>query len=157
MTGEARTHERPQIRSCRNEDFPALRATLAETPETVSWLPDAESLGTTAGGTILLVSESQGHIDGFVVGRQAADEAEILNIAVRIARRRGGVGAALLLAILEMFQDQKAGRVFLEVRESNAAAISFYQEHGFRAAGRRASYYRHPDEAALILEKKLVG
>jgi [ribosomal protein S18]-alanine N-acetyltransferase len=157
MASEARIDEWPQIRRCRNEDLPALRAILAATPETVSWLPGGESIGTTVGGTILLVSESQEHVDGLVMGRQAADEAEILNIAVQFGKRRSGVGTALLRAILEVFREQKAGRVFLEVRESNAAAISFYQKHGFRVIGRRAGYYRNPDEAALILEMKLVG
>jgi ribosomal-protein-alanine N-acetyltransferase len=45
--------------------------------------------------------------------------------------------------------------VFLEVRESNQAAIAFYSKHGFAKMGRRPSYYRVPDEAAIVMEKKL--
>ena len=44
--------------------------------------------------------------------------------------------------------------MFLEVRESNLPAISFYESLGFRKTGRREGYYQNPPEAALILEKK---
>ena len=157
MASERRCRELAQIRPGRAEDIPALHAILRESPETVDWLPEIGTAGAAAAGTLLLVSESLGEIIGFVVGRQVVDEGEVLNIAVRRGGRRNGVGSALLSAILAIFRDQKAARVFLEVRESNAAAIAFYQQSGFRRVGSRPGYYHHPDETALILELKLAG
>jgi ribosomal protein S18 acetylase RimI-like enzyme len=41
------------------------------------------------------------------------------------------------------------------VRESNRSAMQFYQSLGFRNSGRRTGYYRHPQEAAVCLWKKI--
>lgn len=141
----------------RSEDLPRLAEILQDSPETVAWLPAETSSDAALAGTFLLISESQHQITGFLMARQAADEAEILNIAVRRAHRRTGVASALFLAALEELHARKATRLFLEVRESNAAAIAFYQKHGFRQVGRRPGYYCQPDEAALIFERKLTG
>jgi ribosomal protein S18 acetylase RimI-like enzyme len=45
--------------------------------------------------------------------------------------------------------------VFLEVRASNSRAISFYQDLGFVATGKRKDYYQAPPEAAVLMEKRL--
>jgi len=45
--------------------------------------------------------------------------------------------------------------VFLEVRESNAAARSLYGERGFEPVGTRRAYYRNPVEDALVLRLSL--
>lgn len=157
MANEAASRERVQVRPGRDEDLPALRAILADSPQAAGWLPDAGSAGTTSAGAVFLVSEFLGEVTGFVLGRQTADEAEILNVAVRKASRRGGAGSTLLNAILAIFRAHQAARVFLEVRESNAAATAFYHGHGFRVAGRRAGYYHHPAEAAVLLKRELTG
>jgi ribosomal protein S18 acetylase RimI-like enzyme len=47
--------------------------------------------------------------------------------------------------------------VFLEVRESNGAGVTLYGKHGFSKVGRREGYYRDPEEAALVMEKKFTG
>ena len=86
-----------------------------------------------------------------------AEEAEILNLAVVLAKRRKGEGGALLKAAMDEFQARHVSRVFLEVRESNEGGIAFYERHGFLKTGRRASYYRNPEEAAIVMEKKLTG
>ena len=40
---------------------------------------------------------------------------------------------------------------FLEVRESNDAAINLYKTLGFAATGRRENYYSEPPEAAIVM------
>jgi len=47
--------------------------------------------------------------------------------------------------------------VFLEVRESNLPAISFYEKHRFIKNGRRPAYYQHPTEAAVLMMRELTG
>ena len=81
----------------------------------------------------------------------AADEGEILNLGVATPQRRGGVGRALVERLLEELRDRGVRVVYLEVRESNAAARRLYESLGFAAVGRRARYYRRPVEDAVIL------
>ena len=90
-------------------------------------------------------------IHGFLVMRTAADESEILNLAVEPERRRQGIASALLAAALGASRAAGAKSVYLEVRESNAVAIAFYSRNGFEPAGRRARYYQNPPEAAVVM------
>jgi ribosomal-protein-alanine N-acetyltransferase len=94
-----------------------------------------------------------GRVLGYVVAWFVVDEAEIANLAVSDEVRRAGIGARLLdLAVAAA--DQRQCRVmFLEVRESNAAARALYASRGFQVAGRRSKYYRKPVEDALVLRR----
>ena len=152
-------HERTAatIRLFRATDAAAATAVLRESVEAANWLEKSyvELLGWR--GAVALASEVEGTVTGFVIGRQIADEGEILNLAVVPARRRRGDGGALLIAALDEFRARRTSRVFLEVRESNEAAIAFYGKHGFAETGRRAGYYQDPAEAAVLMEKKLTG
>jgi len=145
------------VRVFRPEDAVAATDVLRESSEAANW-PErsyVESLGWR--GALALASEVEGRLTGFLIGRQIADEGEILNLAVVPGRRRRGEGGALLIAALDEFRARRTSRVFLEVRESNEAAIAFYCKHGFAETGRRPGYYCDPAEAAVLMEKKLTG
>jgi len=101
------------------------------------------------------VAESGSGIAGFVLARGAADEMEILNLAVAPAARRHGVGRALIHAALEEGAARGAICVFLEVRASNADAMAFYARLGFAVSGRRLKYYREPEEDAVLMARTL--
>jgi ribosomal-protein-alanine N-acetyltransferase len=88
--------------------------------------------------------------DGFVLARVAGDEAEILTLAVVPDARRRGIGAALLRETAGCARVMGARTMFLEVSESNAAAIALYTRAGFREAGRRRSYYGPSDDALIL-------
>jgi len=107
-------------------------------------------------GQIVLVAHSNAEIYGFLVARIAGDEAEILNLAVDPAHRRNGVGSLLLIAASSAAQAANAKTIYLEVRESNRAAIAFYVKHGFVKAAERRVYYTSPTENAVVM-KKLTG
>lgn len=94
--------------------------------------------------------------DGMVVGRVAAGEAEVLTLAVLPARRRAGVGAALLAAAAGLAAGLGAGEMFLEVSEANAAARALYARGGFVEVGRRGRYYADGSDA-LVLRRVLNG
>jgi ribosomal-protein-alanine N-acetyltransferase len=94
-------------------------------------------------------------VTGFLLARQVADEAEVLNLAVEKASRRKGQGRSLLQFAEGEFLARGAKRLFLDVRESNFVAIAFYKGHGFNEAGKRFAYYRGPEEAAVLMEKRL--
>ena len=87
---------------------------------------------------------------GFLIARKAADEAELLTLAVVPERRRAGVGRALLTAAMAMLGESGAKQLFLEVEEGNDAAVELYRSLGATAIGRRARYYEHGADAAIF-------
>jgi [ribosomal protein S18]-alanine N-acetyltransferase len=140
----------------RLEDARAVTKILQQVPEAAPWTEQSLEESLTWAGGVALVSESHGEIKGFVFGRQAGDEAEILNLGVLPERRRRGEGGALLEGTIAEFRTRGVGRVFLEVRESNKSAIRFYEERGFSRTGRRPGYYREPAEAAVLMGRKML-
>jgi len=104
-----------------------------------------------ASDVLFFVAAARSGVDGYVVAQDAADEGEILNLAVAPARQRGGIGRALVGQVLTTLAQRGARRVFLEVRESNAAARALYAALGFEEVGRRTRYYRRPVEDAIVL------
>jgi ribosomal-protein-alanine N-acetyltransferase len=104
-----------------------------------------------ASDVVFLVAATPEGVAGYVIAQDAADEGEILNLAVAPARQRGGIGRALVEHVLETLVGRGAQRVFLEVREANAAARALYAALGFQEVGRRTRYYRRPVEDAIVL------
>ena len=158
MAGEGEAVSKlARIRALRPEDIPELVSITEESSQAANWSRESYEELCTSEGFLAFVSERAGRVSGFVVGRQAADEGEILNVAVRRENRRKGEGRALLLAVLEQLHWRGVRRVYLEVRESNETGIAFYEKQGFAKTGRRRGYYREPEEAAVLMEKKLTG
>jgi [ribosomal protein S18]-alanine N-acetyltransferase len=95
---------------------------------------------------------------GFILSRYAADEAEILSIAVSARRRQRGVAGRLLDLHLRTLAGLGVNTVFLEVDEDNKPARRLYARGGFDEVGRRESYYPHREagaHAALVLRRDL--
>ena len=105
----------------------------------------------------MVVVSPADQVVGYLFAHQAADEAEILNLAVHPDHGRRGLGTALVQTALRDLASAGVARVFLEVRESNRPAQTFYHGMGFRAVSRRAGYYRRPPEDALILVYEISG
>ena len=145
------------IRAFGEADASAAAQILRLSPEASQWTEWGlrELLGWS--GVVALVSEDDGKVSGFIVGRQTAGEAEILNLAIIPAKRRRGGGGALLQAAMAEFRARDVSRVFLEVRASNEVGIAFYEKHGFSKTGRRAGYYHDPEETAIVMERKRGG
>jgi tRNA threonylcarbamoyladenosine biosynthesis protein TsaB len=93
-------------------------------------------------GALALVALSGDQPAGFILLRQAADEAEIITLAVRPRLRRLGVARRLLMVGLDKMAGRGATRCFLEVAEDNTAARGLYAAAGFAVVGRRTGYYR---------------
>jgi ribosomal-protein-alanine N-acetyltransferase len=95
---------------------------------------------------------------GFAVSRLAADEAEILSIAVASSHRGRGLSRDLLLTHLGHLAGRGVRKVFLEVEENNQPARRLYQWAGFGIVGRRERYYREADGEqldALLMRRDL--
>ncbi len=81
----------------------------------------------------------------------AADQADILDVAVDPAFRRRGIARALMETVLDEAGKAGVETVFLEVRASNAPAIALYTSLGFTPCGKRKNYYTAPREDALLM------
>ena len=100
------------------------------------------------------VAEQYGLVVGYWVGSRIDDEAELANLAVNPALRRGGIGRVLLEDFLRQVGATEGTTVFLEVRASNRAAIELYRGYGFTELARRKGYYMRPDEDALVMARR---
>ena len=95
---------------------------------------------------------------GFAASRMAADEAEILSIAIAPGHRGRGWSRQLLLTHLGHLAGRGVRTVFLEVEENNQPARRLYDRAGFAVAGRRERYYRSAGGAelnALVMRRDL--
>jgi [ribosomal protein S18]-alanine N-acetyltransferase len=112
--------------------------------------------GTIADGAIEAKEE---HLAGFILSRIAADEAEILTIAVAPEWRRRGIATSLLKPHLYGLAAIRVSRLFLEVDAENTAARALYENFGFEQVGERKAYYRTAGAelaAALVMRRDLL-
>jgi ribosomal-protein-alanine N-acetyltransferase len=104
-----------------------------------------------------LVADADGEVRGYIVAWFVLDEGEIGNLAVADDARRHGVGARLLDGAIAAVRAADVNSLYLEVRDSNAAARALYASRGFAEVGRRRDYYRRPKEDALVLKLELAA
>jgi len=105
-------------------------------------------------------SRAPAKLFGFVMSRIAADEAEILTIAIRRTHRGNGYGRRLLDTHLPRLAASGVKMLYLEVEEDNKPAITLYENTGFIVAGIRKTYYRKPDGRlanAIIMKRALTN
>lgn len=103
-----------------------------------------------ANATPLTAFDPDGRVVGYICALQVLDEGHILNVAVDPACRGMGVGRLLVQRVLDDCRAQGAAFVSLEVRVSNLAAITLYQQLGFVETGRRKRYYENGEDALLM-------
>jgi ribosomal-protein-alanine N-acetyltransferase len=136
----AGTHAASLLAALHAEAFSATDRWTEQTIELLLSLP----------GHFALLAEAMGEPAGFIMGRVAADEAEVLTLAVRPAARRRGVGGALMRALASESAQRQAANLFLEVSESNQAARALYAGLGAKEAGRRRRYYANGTDALVL-------
>ena len=115
------------------------------------WGADAMALQLELPGVFALIDPR----GGMVMARVAADEAEILTLAVHPDARRQGLGRVLLAAAGRIAASHGARAMFLEVALRNTAARALYGEAGFAEVGRRRRYYADGDDA-LVMRKEIL-
>jgi len=133
----------PVIRPGEAADLEQIAAIQNACPEAAHW-PPADYLKYD-----LLVAVVANRVAAFLATRTVIQgEYEILNLAVASPFRRQGVARALW----KSFAASARGSTFLEVRESNQAARSFYLSLGFQEVGSRSGYYDAPPESAIVMK-----
>jgi [ribosomal protein S18]-alanine N-acetyltransferase len=140
------------IRAARVGDSPGLAALHARAFE-APWSAKAITALLESPGVFALATTDGA---GFALARAAAGEAELLTLAVDPVRRRAGVGAALLEAVISGAAALGAVALHLEVAVDNAAAIALYERAGFGRTGRRRGYYERADGRVDALVMTLV-
>jgi [ribosomal protein S18]-alanine N-acetyltransferase len=93
---------------------------------------------------------------GLILARVAADDAEILTLAVLPEARRNGIATALIHESAMTAAGMGASGLFLEVSVANSAARALYTRTGFAAVGRRPGYYSDRSDA-LVLRRDLLN
>ncbi|MEX2109472.1 MAG: ribosomal protein S18-alanine N-acetyltransferase [Gemmatimonadaceae bacterium] len=94
-------------------------------------------------------------VAGYVVAFSVGQDGEILNVAVATDFRGRGLAGQMLDAALIELAARGVRTAFLEVRESNEAALGLYRSRNFSEIGRRREYYRRPVEDALVMRRVL--
>ena len=101
------------------------------------------------------VLEKNGSVVGFCILQPVLDEANLLLMAVDPNQQGQGLGYELLTASLDLLKNNPI-QIFLEVRESNTAAIKLYEKADFHQIDLRKNYYPKADgtrEHAIIMVK----
>ncbi|MDV2469917.1 ribosomal protein S18-alanine N-acetyltransferase [Acinetobacter chinensis] len=101
------------------------------------------------------VIEKNGQVVGFCILQAVVDEANLLLMAIDPDFQGQGLGYELLDQSVQMLKNNPV-HIFLEVRESNKAAIALYEKAHFHQIDLRKNYYPNTDgtrEHAIIMVK----
>lgn len=130
-------------------DLPAATAVAAATSTAAAPAAWARALASD-NDHLLARRDDDGALVAVAWLRRAADEAEVLDLAVDPAHRRRGHGRALLLDAAGHVNAAGARRLLLEVRADNAAARALYAGAGLVQVGTRPGYHRDGGDALLL-------
>lgn len=111
-----------------------------------------------ADSSVLAHRAQQGNaLSGFILSRLAADEAEILSVAIDERRRGAGTGPRLLQFHLGRLAARGVRAVFLEVEDGNKPARKLYERAGFHEVARRNAYYptAYGPAPAIVMRRDL--
>lgn len=97
-----------------------------------------------------LVAEENGEIVGYGGVTTACETADLENILVAEAYRRGGTGTRILHRLLSIAKERGAEKIFLEVRVSNSAALRLYLNNGFKGVHARTRYYSDGEDCLVM-------
>jgi ribosomal-protein-alanine N-acetyltransferase len=101
------------------------------------------------------VLQLNNNLAGYVIMWVAVDKGHLTNIAVATKYQRKSIAKKLLSFILRFAMEMKLAQIVLEVRSSNAPAISLYEGFGFERLAIHKNYYRNPVEDCLIMKKDI--
>lgn len=142
----------PTLRRARADDLPSL-AELERASFPDPWSERMLASAIEDPHSLVLVTEDGdgGEVTGYAVFRRAADEAELLSVAVAPEDRGRGLGRLLVVEGLERVREAGVRACFLEVRPGNEPARALYRSLGFREIGRRRRYYRDGSDALVLV------
>ena len=104
--------------------------------------------------SLWLVAVDGDRVAGYIGSQTVLGWADMMNLCVSPDYRRQGIGEKLTMELERQLREEKVECLTLEVRVSNAPAITLYEKLGFTQVGKRPRYYEKPREDALILRKE---
>ena len=148
------------IREMTMQDVPAV-AEIENQCFSLPWSEQSLRDSVTREDTMFLVCEENSAkedetlatgITGYIGMYLSFEEGDITNVAVAPQWRQKGYGEALVSKAIALAKEKQLEMILLEVRYSNAPAISLYKKMGFEEIGIRKKFYEHPVEDALIMK-----
>jgi ribosomal-protein-alanine N-acetyltransferase len=141
------------IRRMKEEDLPAVR-TIEALSFSNPW-SDSTFLGeiqnTPVSFPLVVVQKPAVKVIGYIIYWHIREDVQVNNIAVHPDLRGKGIGEALMRHVIAKVSKDGATFMTLEVRPSNAAAVTLYKKLGFEILGSRENYYTNPDEDAFLM------
>lgn len=107
------------------------------------------------GQTLFVVAKHIEDVAGYAAVLCAADEGNLVSIAVDEKFRNMGIAREMFDILYEELKDNEVAKIFLEVRKSNKAAINLYKSEGFEETGIRKGFYEKPKEDAILFMKNI--
>ncbi|MFB2579155.1 ribosomal protein S18-alanine N-acetyltransferase [Acinetobacter sp. c2-A9] len=107
--------------------------------------------------TVICDANVASQVLGFCIMQPVLYEANLLLMAIAPQMQGQGLGYLLLDDAMQRL-GEKCTQIFLEVRESNIAAIKLYEKSGFHQIDIRKNYYPLPNnqkEHAVIMVKTM--
>ena len=138
------------IRKMQAEDLPEV-CEIEKDNFSLPWSEKSFKDSMERNDTVFLVALADGEVAGYIGCYCIAGAGEITNVAVKASHRRKGIGGKLLQKLYEKGAALDTQEYFLEVRESNEAAIGLYLRQGFVKEGIRKNFYEKPVENAVIM------
>jgi ribosomal-protein-alanine N-acetyltransferase len=141
------------IRRMKEDDLPAVR-TIEALSFSNPW-SDSTFLGeiqnTPVSCPLVVVRKPSDRVIGYIIYWHIREDVQVNNIAVHPEFRGKGIGEALMRHVIDKVRKNGATFMTLEVRLSNAAAVTLYKKLGFDILGTRKNYYTNPDEDAYLM------
>ena len=148
-----RGEDRYFIRRMREEDLPAVRAIEALSFSN-PWSDNTfrgEIQNTSVSFPMVVVRRPGEEVVAYIIYWQIRDDVQVNNVAVHPDCRGLGLGEALMRYAIARVRESGATFMTLEVRQSNAPALTLYNKLGFEVMGTRKNYYTKPDEDAFVM------
>ena len=139
-----------KLRRWRYTDIVSIAAFEEEQEFPDRWNFNMLALSFLQDGFYGILAEEEGQILGIGAIVFNPDGADLVDILVAKDRRRQGIADAMMQALLRECERRELKKLFLEVRESNAAAIALYRKYGFEKIGQRHRYYADGENADVM-------
>ena len=115
-------------------------------------------------GSVLFLADAGGEIAGGIYASVSGGGVVDLGMFVLQGHRGGGIGSALLEAVIDWARAQRAHKISLAAWPTNHPAIGLYARYGFRIEGTRRRHWRRRSGAlwdavlmGLILDEDSPG
>lgn len=147
-----------KVEKARAEDIQTVKEIETECGLS-SWSENDYLLELNRCDSFFMIAKLDGRTVGFITARLITiessiareNEIEMYNIAVRKRLRNKSIGSVLLKSLFDFAAAVRAGKIHLEVRNSNIEARKFYERHLFKTVGERRNFYANPADDAILM------